>query len=111
MEGVAPIQSSFKLACFTINSNGGTLFIGIVDRTLEIIGIDAATPDKKDVFARGLRDTIRQCIQPSPDVDIDFPSEDGHVIGRIFVRASPQRHSFEGRYYVREGSQCRYLVN
>ncbi|HYT16014.1 MAG TPA: ATP-binding protein [Burkholderiales bacterium] len=93
------------------NSNGGTLFIGIVDGTLEIIGIDAATPDKKDAFATGLRNSIRQNIQPSPDVDIDFPSEGGHVIGRIFVRASPQRHSFEGRYYVREGSQCRYLVN
>jgi hypothetical protein len=104
-------QSLCKDVTAFANSNGGTVFIGLVDGSLEILGIDGATPEKKDMFERGLRDSIRHTIQPSPDVDIDFPSKDGRVVARIFVRASPQRHSFEGRYYVREGSQSRYLVN
>jgi hypothetical protein len=104
-------QSLLKDVTAFANSSGGTVFIGIIDGTLELLGIDVATPEKKDAFERGLRDSIRHSIQPSPDVVVDFPSKNDRVIARIFVRASPQRHSFEGRYYVREGSQSRYLVN
>jgi hypothetical protein len=93
------------------NTRGGTVFIGVVDGTLEIIGIDCATPEKQDALDRGLRDSIRQRIQPPPEVNIDFPTTGGRVIARIFVRASSQRHSFDGRYYVREGTQSRFLVD
>jgi len=93
------------------NTPGGTVFIGILDDTKEVVGIEAATAEKKDAFELGLRDSIRQNIQPSPDVDVDFPEKDDRVVARVFVRASPQRHSFEGRYYVREGSQSRFLID
>jgi hypothetical protein len=104
-------QSLLKDLTAFANTNGGTLFIGVVDGTMALKGIDGASPERKDGFERGLRDSIRQCIQPSPEVVIDYPEKDGFIIARIFVRASSQRHSFEGRYYVREGTQSRYLVN
>ncbi len=69
------------------------------------------TPEQKDSFELGLRDSIRQSIHPSPNVDVDFLDKDGRLVARVFVRASPKRHSFEGRYYVREGSQSRFLID
>jgi hypothetical protein len=93
------------------NTNGGTLFIGIVDKTLEVVGVRGASVDKRDVFDRGLRDAIRQRVQPPPDVMIDYPILNDRVVVRIFVPAGPARHSFDGRYYKREGTQTRFVVN
>jgi hypothetical protein len=93
------------------NTRGGTVFVGVVDGTLQIVGINERTPEQQDVLDRGIRDSIRQRIQPSPDVNIDFPTKDDRVLARIFVPASAHRHSFEGRYYVREGTQSRFLVD
>jgi Putative DNA-binding domain len=93
------------------NTRGGTVFVGVMDGTLEIIGIDCTTPEKQDAMDRGLRDSIRQRIQPPPEVSVDFPRTGERVVARIFVRASAERHSFDGRYYVREGTQSRFLVD
>jgi hypothetical protein len=93
------------------NTNGGTVFIGIVDGTGEVVGIDVATADRRDAFERALRDSIRNSIDPPPEVIIDYPSKDGRTVARILVLAGRELHSFEGRYYKREGSQSRYLQN
>jgi len=93
------------------NTKGGTVFIGVVDGTLEIVGIDAVTADRRDLFERGLRDSIRNSIQPSPAVDIDYPTRNDRIVARVFIPGSREQHSFEGRYYVREGSQSRYVSN
>lgn len=93
------------------NTRGGTAFIGIVDGTLEIVGVEAARPERRDAFDRGLRDSIRSSIQPSPDVAIDYPRMNDRTVARIFVPAGREPHSFEGRYYVREGTQSRFVTN
>jgi hypothetical protein len=93
------------------NTNGGTLFVGVVDKTLEVVGVRGASVDKRDAYDRGLRDSIRQRVQPPPDVMIDYPSWNDRVVVRIFVPAGAARHSFDGRYYKREGTQTRFVVN
>jgi Schlafen, AlbA_2 len=93
------------------NTRGGTVFIGVVDGTLDVLGVDGARPDRRDAFDRGLRDSIRNSIQPSPDVGIDYPCINNRFLARIFVPAGREPHSFEGRYYVREGSQSRYVTD
>jgi predicted HTH transcriptional regulator len=93
------------------NTRGGTVFIGIVDGTLEILGVEAARSERRDAFDRGLRDSIRNSIQPSPDVAIDYPCMNDRIVARIFVPAGREPHSFEGRYYVREGTQSRYVTD
>jgi hypothetical protein len=91
------------------NTTGGTVFIGIVDGSSVITGVDATTPERRDAFERALRDSIRNSIEPPPEVIIDYPSKDGRTVARILVLAGRESHSFEGRYYIREGSQSRYL--
>jgi Putative DNA-binding domain len=93
------------------NTRGGTAFIGIIDGTLEIVGVEAARPERRDAFDRGLRDSIRNSIQPSPDVAIDYPCMNERTVARIFVPAGREPHSFEGRYYVREGTQSRFVTD
>jgi predicted HTH transcriptional regulator len=93
------------------NTRGGTAFIGIIDGTLEIVGVEAARPERRDAFDRGLRDSIRNSIQPSPDVAIDYPCMNERTVARIFVPAGSELHSFEGRYYVREGTQSRFVTD
>ncbi|MDB6008602.1 MAG: putative transcriptional regulator [Gammaproteobacteria bacterium] len=104
-------QQFLKDVAAFANTRGGTLFIGIVDGTKEIVGVDGAKPDRRDGFDRGLRDSIRQNIQPSPDVVIDYPQTNDRFVARVFVPAGREPHSFEGRYYVREGSQSRFVTN
>jgi predicted HTH transcriptional regulator len=93
------------------NTKGGTVFIGIVDGTLEVVGIDAVTADRRDAFERSLRDSIRNSIQPPPTVSIDYQTKNDRIVARVFVPGSRESHSFDGRYYVREGSQSRYVSN
>jgi len=108
-EQVKERQQLLKDITAFANTRGGTVFIGIVDGTAEVVGIDALTPERRDAFERGLRDSIRNSIQPSPDVMIDYPIRGTRTVARIFVPAGRDLHSFEGRYYKREGSQSRYL--
>ena len=91
------------------NTNGGTIFIGVADKTREVIGVDVTSLERRDLFERSLRDAIRSNIQPAPSVTVDYPIDSGHVVVRILVLASRELHSFEGRYYVREGAQNRYV--
>jgi len=89
------------------NAHGGTVFVGVKDNG-GVIGVGVA-PEQRDAFERGLRDAIRQRIKPAPTVDVDFSEKDGRVVARVFVRSSWHRHSFEGRYYKRRGSQSVYV--
>jgi predicted HTH transcriptional regulator len=93
------------------NTRGGTVFIGIVDGTMEVLGVDVADLERRDAFDRGLRDSIRKNIQPAPDVIIDYPCLHERILPRIFVRAGREPHSYDGRYYVREGTQSRHVSN
>jgi Putative DNA-binding domain len=104
-------QSFLKTVTAFANTRGGTIFIGIVDGTHEILGVDGATLEKRDAFERGLRDSIRNSIQPSPDVAIDYSRSNDRVIARVFVPAGRELHSYEGRYYVREGTQSRFVTD
>jgi hypothetical protein len=104
-------HSLLKAVTAFANTKGGTVFIGIVDGSREIVGIDVKSAERKDAFERGLRDSIRNSIQPAPIVQIDYPSKDGRTVARILVAEGKEPHSFEGRYYVREGSQSRYMTD
>ncbi len=86
------------------NTKGGTVFIGIADGTREVVGIDAATPERRDAFELRLRDSIRQSIQPPPEIVIDYSEKNARIVARILVLAGRNWYSYEGRYYVREGS-------
>lgn len=102
-------QSLLKDVAAFANTRGGTVFIGIIDGSLDVVGIGTDTLEKRDIFERGLRDSIRNSIQPPPSVVIDYESRGSALVARIFVLAGREPHSFEGRYYVREGTQSRYL--
>ena len=88
-----------------------TMFIGVVDGTLQVAGVDSSTSERRDALDWQLRDFMRQSIQSPPDVVIDYLSQEGRTVVRTFVPDSPKRHSFDGRYYVPEGSQSRNLNN
>ncbi len=107
---VRELQQFLKDVTAFANSVGGTVFIGVADNK-DVVGIGVATPQEKDRFERRVRDSVRQGIEPSPDVEVDFEEKERQVVARVFVRAGWQRHSFEGRYYVRRGSQSVFLVD
>jgi predicted HTH transcriptional regulator len=64
------MQQLLKDATAFANSLGGTVFIGVRDNK-EVVGIGIA-PEEKDRFELRLRDSIRQGIQPSPDIKVGF---------------------------------------
>ncbi len=107
---VRELQQFLKDVTGFANSFGGTVFIGVAD-SKEVVGTGIASPQEKDRFERRVRDSVRQGIEPSPDIEVDFEEMNRQVVARVFVRAGWQRHSFEGRYYVRQGSQSVFLVN
>lgn len=107
---IRELQQFLKDVTGFANSLGGTVFIGVTD-SMEVVGIGIATSQERDRFERRVRDSVRQGIEPSPGVEVDFEEKDRQVVARIFVRAGWQRHSFEGRYYVRRGSQSVFLVD
>lgn len=111
----AVIHSALKTVCAFLNSQGGTLLLGVHDKG-DIIGIE---PDfillgrKQDVdgFELKLTDLLKTRIRPIPaNLEVDFVVVDGKTVCRIDVPADPRPHYLDNRLYIRLGNSTEELT-
>ena len=94
-----------ELAAFA-NSKGGTVVLGVDDKTRQVSGIPL---DELDVVEGWVRGICNDSIEPALDADIykaELEGEDGRVvpINRIEIPRSLFIHQSPGGYYRRLGS-------
>jgi len=95
----------FRTICAFMNSNGGTLYIGVKDNG-EPIGVDddfalIDDPNPEDVFAQRLAELLRRRIEPFDpgSTSVSFPVLAGKRLIQIEVKQRP------GVTYLREKSE------
>jgi hypothetical protein len=101
-----------------LNSNGGTLLIGIADQG-NVVGIqrdiDSLSNKSLDAFERALRTAIGKYLgaDVSADIFVDFPETDGLKIARVKCDKHPEavylRDGDRYEFYVRDGNATRPL--
>ena len=106
---------SMKTIAALLNSDGGTLLIGVADDG-SIKGLDSDLKFFKnglDGFELKLHDLITDQIKPSPveKIDICFPILDEKNICRIDVRPSKGRgvYHLNNDVYIRQGNRTKQL--
>jgi len=111
LSGPARDDVADELAAFA-NGLGGTLVIGVDDKTREIIGIPL---EHLDLVERWLRETCNDSVKPSLDihirkVELDDTSGVTRVVVRIDVPRSLFVHRSPGGYFRRFGSSKREMA-
>ena len=106
----AVVHSVLKTICAFLNSDGGTLLIGVHDDGYAVgIEPDLRTVKNKnaDGFEQKLRSLLMSRIEPKPllQVDISFPMVDGEMICRVDVKADADIFHLDGAVYVRNGNR------
>lgn len=86
------------------NTNGGNLIVGVIDNTLEIIGIT----EDRSVIEQRIIETISSNITPKPIIDISFRSIDNKDIIYIYVAKGNETPYFLIKEGVNEGCYVRY---
>ena len=99
-----------ELAAFA-NSRGGTLLLGVDDKTRRVHGIPL---DDLDVVERWVHEVCNDSVQPSLDADIrkqELPAAGGRTVAvlRVDVERSLFVHKSPGGYFRRIGSAKREL--
>ena len=86
----------YKTISAFANTNGGCVFLGIHDKTKEIIGVD---------LSNGLQATISNKIVHSLGIqpDVQLHNIDEKNILKIVVEQSPNPIQYRGKYYKRVG--------
>ena len=89
-------HASLRTVCAFLNSEGGTLVVGVGD-DLSVIGLEgdfASIKDEKkeDTFEGRLRELMKNHIDPLPlnAVTVSFPTLLGRVVCQIDVQARPE---------------------
>jgi ATP-dependent DNA helicase RecG len=99
-------KNFFETACAFLNTDGGTIFLGIADNG-EILGVDPDSAKKLKADLANLSNNPQKISPPH----ILFPSEavvDGKLIIVIDVPLSSQLHQSGGKTYMRseDGDYC-----
>lgn len=106
-ENTKPLKQIVRTVVAFANTAGGTILIGVKDRTREIVGVDAAL-DEEERLASAFADSISPQLMPDIHIQswrdrelltITVP----HAIGPYYVRSEGQ----EKGVYVRLGSTNR----
>ncbi len=107
----ALVQSTLKTIAAYLNTDGGTLLIGVANNG-EVKGLqrdyDLLPKNKNaDGFELKLRDLIRDHFDPAPlgDVDIHFVALSSGVICRVDVQKSDDVIHYDNAVYVRDGNR------
>jgi len=94
------------------NSRGGTMILGVHDKTRRIQGI---SPDELDVLEGWVREICNDSVTPALDADIlkvELENEDGRLVPvlRVDVARSLFVHKSPGGYFRRIGSSKREMA-
>ncbi len=85
------------------NTSAGTIFLGVDDEG-HVRGLDLPTVKTRDEFQHKVFTLLRERIQPCPPLQMDFESDQGAVVARLFVpRGDEPLYYFRGVSYVRHG--------
>jgi len=109
--------SVVKTIAAFLNTNGGTLVIGVNDRSKELMGLDRdlATLGRKDID--GYEQAVRQLLntslgaEHSSRIAISFPELDGKPACVVRIPRSPRAvyAVAESDFFVRDGNTTRRL--
>ncbi|MBN2181440.1 MAG: ATP-binding protein [Sedimentisphaerales bacterium] len=107
------IKSSLKTIAAFLNTEGGTLLIGISDNG-EVKGLERdfrINKGNEDGFEQKLRSLISSRFNPRPfgSVQIAFEELYGHTICRINVKKRFEAILFDKDFYIRDGNCTRKL--
>lgn len=86
------------------NTSGGTLVIGIKDKTLDIIGIN----EERSKIEQQIVETIYQNIEPRPIINISFKNFDDKDIVLIEVAKGNETPYFIKKEGLQDGCYVRY---
>ncbi|MBA3725798.1 MAG: putative DNA binding domain-containing protein [Armatimonadetes bacterium] len=110
------LHSALKTVCAFINTEGGTLLIG-VHNNKTIIGIEpdfALLGKTKDAdgFENKLWDLLKTRIAPIPthEVKVTFVELDDKPICRVVVTPGPSPHYLDNKLYIRLGNSTEELT-
>jgi predicted HTH transcriptional regulator len=108
-----------KTVAAFMNTNAGTLVIGVNDSTRELRGLgrDIATLGRKDLdgYEQLLRQTLNNALGPanSSRITISFPASQGKIACVVEVPRSPRavyaRNGAEADFFIRDGNLTRRL--
>ena len=87
------------------NGRGGTIIIGIADRSGEVVGIGSEVGEARD----SLDNIVRNRVRPAPKYDVNACTLEGHTVLALHVTSGDERPYAAGarggiRYYVRRGA-------
>ncbi|MGD0037067.1 MAG: ATP-binding protein [Bacteroidota bacterium] len=108
------LHSSLKTICAFLNTNGGTLFIGVTDKKPRVVkGIERdlklCGKQNEDGLELKLRDYLRTRFHSSPlgKTDIRFETFEGKEVCVIDVQPASKKEpvDLEGKFYVRDGGR------
>jgi hypothetical protein len=109
----AVVHSAMKTVCAFLNTDGGTLLVGVHDK-LGAVGIApdyaliSSHKDKDpDGWERKFRSVMDTRITPRPlgHVKCSFPVIDGKTIARIQVKPTNTPSYLDGEYFIRDGNR------
>ncbi len=111
VRGPERAETADELAAMA-NGRGGTLVLGVEDRSREVIGLDEAA---LDVVEQWVRELCNDLIKPPVDADIlKRQLENAHGEAAFVIRVDVPRsltvHESPGGYYRRLGSSRRRLA-
>ena len=86
------------------NTAGGELIIGIEDKSLKVKGIN----EVRSIFEQKIIETIYNCIEPKPIVNIVFKNINDSDIAIIQVAKGNERPYFIKKQGLEEGCYIRY---
>lgn len=108
------VEGVLKTICAFLNSNGGTLIIGVSDgKQIVGIGPDLSMLGKKknrDGFELKLNSLLKEHISPLPSgIVTEFHDLQGKEICQITVSSSRRPYYFDNKLYVRFGNSTEEL--
>jgi type I restriction-modification system DNA methylase subunit len=107
-------KSSLKTVAAFLNTDGGTLLIGVSDAA-EIKGIDRdlafVQRNNLDGFEQKLRSLLNDRFDPSPrgNVEITFEELQEGTVCQIRVEQNSESVAFDNDFYIRDGNGTRKL--
>lgn len=112
----AVVHSALKTICAFINSEGGTLLLGVSDAG-GVVGLDGdfgmlGAKSNRDGFENKLWDLLKSRIHPIPtgEVKVGFEEVEGKTVCRVSVRRGGVPHYLDKRLYVRLGNSTEELA-
>jgi hypothetical protein len=109
------VHSSLKTICAFLNSEGGTLLIGVHDEQ-RAVGIErdlgTVKNNNTDGFELKLRSLLSSRFTPKPlsQVKVAFPVIEGKTVCRVDVKPDEDIYHLDGSVYVRHGNSSIQLT-